>query len=342
MVPTNAVHPAAAPAVPTAVTNSVPPAPPTGPAALLYPKSVAERYVRNLIDKGVAIRRLRVRYVDDLEDVRGKKAEWVAQYTEVLRQLFTTSDIADACNDWVGRVYPEYADATLFVEQFYQEMDHRCRRLRGVLKQIGEMGDPVIPVKSGAAAEGAEGSAGGAPGAQLLPETAATALHSPSAAAAEPPSPPGPVRGLLVAPEGDARAADVATFLSDLGLTTTALPSAGSTRSSPEAYEASPDAAFAVMLLGADDLAAPRPATDGGGAAAATRRADTPFLLGYLVGRFGAKNVCLLAPGAAAAEPFTDSHGVACLPLDAARGWQLQLARHLRRAGVDVDLNRLC
>ena len=30
------------------------------------------------------------------------------------------------------------------------------------------------------------------------------------------------------------------------------------------------------------------------------------------------------------------------LPLDPANGWHLQLARHLKRAGIEVDLNKLC
>ena len=65
------------------------------PPCLLLPKSVAGRYVRNLIDKGLAIRRLRIRYVEDLEDVRAKKAEWVSHYGAVLRQLFTNGTVAD-------------------------------------------------------------------------------------------------------------------------------------------------------------------------------------------------------------------------------------------------------
>src|SRR4051812_23510488 len=198
----------AAPALPATDTTTVSTTTataPSGPPSLLLPKSVSARYVRNLIDKGIAIRRLRIRYVEDLEEVRSKKAEWVTHYTDVLRQLFSNGSVADACNDWVGRVYPEYADTTLFVEQFYQEMDHRCRRLRGVLKQIGEMSDPTITVKStdvaGTGTDGAE--AGASSSASTGDGSSAESPFPPAAAAAEPLSPPAVVSGILVTPCGD-------------------------------------------------------------------------------------------------------------------------------------------
>ena len=324
----------AAPAQPAAETTAPTAAAPAGPPSLLLPKSVSARYVRNLIDKGVAIRRLRIRYVEDLEEVRSKKAEWVAHYTDVLRQLFSNGSVADACNDWVGRVYPEYADTTLFVEQFYQEMDHRCRRLRAVLKQIGEMTDPVIPVKAtdapGANADGQASTASADSSATTLPASAATAAVEPMAV----------VSGILVTP-GSAEASDVSRagsavgkFLQDLGVSLITLSCTKTT----EAYEQGPDASFALLLLTPEEIAALRPATDG--QPAPFCRADAAFQLGYFVGRLGAKRVFALAPGAF--EPFTGNHGLSCLPLDASNGWQLQLARHLRRAGIDIDLNRLC
>jgi hypothetical protein len=314
-----------------------------GPPSLLLPKAVSARYVRNLIDKGVAIRRLRIRYVEDLEEVRSKKAEWVAHYTDVLRQLFSTGAVADACNDWVGRVYPEYAETSLFVEQFYQEMDHRCRRLRGVLKQIGEMSDPVITVKS-SDASGATPDGADAPASSPIDGSPTAAPFPPAAAAAEPLSPPAAVSGILVTPcasdgtDVSRAGAAVGRFLEDLGVSLITVSSTGPAAKNTEVYEQGPDASFALLLLSPEEAAALRPA--GEGQPAAVCRADAAFQLGYFVGRLGVKHVVALVPGSF--EPFTGSHGLSCLPLDASNGWQLQLARHLRRAGIDIDLNRLC
>src|SRR4051794_469000 len=82
----------------------------TSNVRLAVPKITAAQHVRAHIQHGVSIRRQRIRYVEDLEDVRALKTEWVNSYTETLKQLFTSSEVADECNDWVGKVYPEFAD----------------------------------------------------------------------------------------------------------------------------------------------------------------------------------------------------------------------------------------
>src|ERR671921_856053 len=110
---------------------------------LMVPKAVASQHIRAHIQRGIAIRRQRIRYIEDLEDVRALKGEWVQSYTETLKQLFSSHDIADDCNDWVGKVYPEFADVTLFVEQFYEEMDYRTDKLRNVLKRLEDMGEYI-------------------------------------------------------------------------------------------------------------------------------------------------------------------------------------------------------
>src|SRR4051812_50050036 len=105
---------------------------------LIVPKMTATQHIRAHIQHGISIRRQRIRYVEDLEDVRALKTEWVNSYTETLKQLFTASDVADDCNDWGGKVYPEFADVALFVEQFYEEMDYRIRNLPNVLERLEE------------------------------------------------------------------------------------------------------------------------------------------------------------------------------------------------------------
>jgi hypothetical protein len=38
---------------------------------------------------------------------------------------------------------------------------------------------------------------------------------------------------------------------------------------------------------------------------------------------------------------FEDEFGILYIQIDQSDGWQLQLARHWKRAGVEVDLNKL-
>ena len=64
------------------------------------------------------------------------------------------------------------------------------------------------------------------------------------------------------------------------------------------------------------------------------------FKLGYCAGKLGVKRMCMMH--APTQVPAGEGHGIAHLSVDHGGGWQLHLARQMKRAGVDVDLNRLC
>ena len=64
------------------------------------------------------------------------------------------------------------------------------------------------------------------------------------------------------------------------------------------------------------------------------------FKLGYCAGRLGMKRMCMMH--AATMTPAGDGHGVPHMIVDMNGGWQLHLAKQMKRAGLDVDLNRLC
>lgn len=315
---------------------------------LTVPKTTALRHLKQRIEHGVALRRQRIRYAEDLEEVRAKKADWVSAYSDLLRQLVhgdAGDALVDSCNDWMGRVYPEYAEIELFVEQFHDEMDHRISRLRAVARQIAGVPEFVPPItRSNAGADLSETrqtkSALIAPSA----EVAAAACASPSV----PSAPEDSVAvtevpevetlslssGLFVVHGAPTPAAEsVRRFLRDLGIQLLALPATPpANKSLLGTLEQGPAASFAVVLLNAEDAALL--ATPG-----ACRPAIT-FQLGYFVGRLGLPRVCVLCDGGT--DVFHDEHGILCLPLDAGNGWHLQLARHLKRAGIEVDLNKLC
>ena len=60
--------------------------------------------------------------------------------------------------------------------------------------------------------------------------------------------------------------------------------------------------------------------------------------IGFLLGRLGAGRICFLLEGQPALAPDLD--GVARHTLDDAGVWRLLLARAMKQAGLDVDLNR--
>lgn len=91
------------------------------------------------------------------------------------------------------------------------------------------------------------------------------------------------------------------------------------------------DLQFAIVLL---------PASTSGTASAAARALSTELLLelGFLMRALGPARICLLVAGDAATAPQWD--GVVRLPMDDAGMWHLLLARAMKQAGLDVDMNR--
>ena len=129
----------------------------------------------------------------------------------------------------------------------------------------------------------------------------------------------------------------VTSFMEDLGIRLQQMPAAPEKgKGLVNSLEKNPDASFALVLLNHDDaVALKRSAAD----ASAGVRSGIVFQLGYFVGRLGLKRVCVLYTGGA--ETFVSDHGIQFLPMDNGNGWQLLLARHLKRAGIEIDLNKL-
>jgi hypothetical protein len=89
-------------------------------ALLLVPPIEAMEKLHAQCERGSEIRDVRIRYVEDLEEARARKLAWTHQSTALRMSLFATSEVADFCNDWVGKIFPEYAEFGNFVEQFYE------------------------------------------------------------------------------------------------------------------------------------------------------------------------------------------------------------------------------
>jgi hypothetical protein len=66
-------------------------------------------------------------------------------------------------------------------------------------------------------------------------------------------------------------------------------------------------------------------------------RADRQLETGFLLGAVGAARVCLLLPPSGSA-PGLDS--LTRIPFDAGGVWRLLLAREMKQAGLDIDLNK--
>ncbi len=69
-------------------------------------------------------------------------------------------------------------------------------------------------------------------------------------------------------------------------------------------------------------------------------RQNVVFEHGYLIGKLGRGNVCAIVKGAV--ETPGDISGVVYTPMDADGAWKMRLAKNMKNAGINIDLNRLC
>ena len=116
----------------------------------------------------------------------------------------------------------------------------------------------------------------------------------------------------VVCRAGDESAKALSAFLKQLGLEP--VPGGSGATPSAEALEKLRHVEFAILM-----------------------RADRPMETGFLLGVLGAARVCLLlAPQGSA--PGLDA--ITRLPLDPGGVWRLLLARELKQAGLDIDLNK--
>jgi len=102
-----------------------------------------------------------------------------------------------------------------------------------------------------------------------------------------------------------------------------------------EKFEDHADVAFAVVLMTPDDV----------GALAAEKdklkpraRQNVILELGFFLGSLGRKRVCALYKENV--EIPSDYKGVLFIPMDTNDGWQLSLAKEIKAAGIEIDLNK--
>jgi hypothetical protein len=93
---------------------------------------------------------------------------------------------------------------------------------------------------------------------------------------------------------------------------------------------------FAIFLFTSDDFAIPR---DKPKEKQTHVSQNVIFELGYFVGRLGPGKVCALCEEGL--EIPLDYSGVVCVPMDSRGGWKLLIAKEIKQAGIEIDLNKL-
>lgn len=130
---------------------------------------------------------------------------------------------------------------------------------------------------------------------------------------------------------------DVARFVEKIGLTAIILhEQVSSGNTIIEKIEQYSNVGFAVVLYTECDLGARKGMEN---ELKPRARQNVVFEHGYMIAKLGRRNVCALVKGKV--EIPNDISGVVYVPLDDHKAWRLELAKEMRNAGYDIDMNKV-
>ncbi|MCP4603623.1 MAG: nucleotide-binding protein [Proteobacteria bacterium] len=255
------------------------------------------------IQLGQEIRETEVRSNEQFDDLESRRKKWSAYNLEYLQRAFDSTVIADEygkLSSW-GALYFN-ATFNQEISSYRDGVQNHITYLEALLERL-----------------------------ELIPELNPTGLSVPTASFDGSSN-----KVFVVHGHDDAAKVSVARFIERLGLEAVILheqPNKGQTII--EKFEANAaGVSFAVVLLTPDDIGAPKDEPENPHPRA---RQNVILELGYFCGALGRERVCVLYRDGV--EIPNDYLGVVYTPLDNSAGWHLKLAKEMKAAGLDIDLN---
>jgi hypothetical protein len=269
---------------------------------LVIDRSEAERKLGEQTDKGVELRRREIRTAEDLKLARRDMYTWCDYCEALLESMFSTDKLKREFEKTWG-----FAGGTLPFSAEVQEYERDLERYLRILGSIRDRLELYDERPGGGSVVAASGRKSDAVDKVFL-------VHGTN--------------------EGIKQG--VARFIEHLGLHVTILheqPNLG--RTLIEKFEQEGETGFAVIVLTGDDVGAPAGKPD-----ELKRRARQNVILecGYFIGKVGRNRVAVV--NEEGLELPSDLLGIAYVPIDNQGGWKLILAREMRAAGLEVDLNK--
>jgi predicted nucleotide-binding protein len=279
--------------------NSAPPPPPERPR-LTKPKAEADDLITKQIRGGEALLESAAR-ASSVEEFSEAQTQWSDYTNELLKHLFTTDAIAD---EFLGMAFGSWdRDPRVYLRNIADSVRRRLTNLRSIHNRLEFFEDSPSAVGQ-------------------------TKRDS------RPPA--GSSRDVFVVHGRDeATKQIVARFLEKLKLTPVILheqPSMGKTIL--EKLESHSLMGFAIALLTPDDVGALASELS---SLKPRARQNVVFETGYFMALLGRSNVCALV-GEGVEHP-SDMSGLVYISLDSHGAWKLELARELKAAKFDIDMN---
>jgi predicted nucleotide-binding protein len=285
--------------------KNLPPSPPE-PPRLRTPHQDAEAKLRSRVDNGRELDAKPINSHEELAVARRDYRKWDDYNKELLRQLFTGTEITDQYGRYAGLIVLSMRGRSLSEEiaEFHEEIESKIHRLESLVGRL-----------------------------ELIPLSEEVVVRLESLPASKPHT---SNKVFIVHGHDESIREAVARFVEKLGFEVVVLhEQANEGMTVIEKLEHHCDVGFAIILLTPDDEG--RKVSTVPSPLHARARQNVVLELGYFSAKLGRRRVCALYKGGV--ELPSDFLGVLYVPLDDG-GWQLRLAKELRAAGFPVDMNR--
>jgi predicted nucleotide-binding protein len=279
-----------------------PPVEPETPLELTIARDAARLRLTEQIGKGRSLLDTAIDSEQQLRTARAERTKWSDYTVELLSRTFTNRSVADDFRRaGVGAIYMNPPFGVL-ARQFYEDVQHQITRLESIVGRL-----------------------------ELIPES--LAVNSSANAA---PSVTRHSRDIFIVHGHDGATREtVCRFLERLDLHPIVLhEQASKGKTVIEKIEANSDVEFAVVILTADDVGSAKTTPSD---LKPRARQNVVLELGYFLAKVGRHRVCALYE--TGVELPSDFVGVVYVSLSGQ--WRLELAKEIRAADIEVDLNRL-
>lgn len=276
--------------------------------ALLVPTQKAEEQLDEALKsyQGLLARTQAVRNESELADCKSERETLRSRSAEMLTRMFDADTVRNEFMEPAGGSYklqPSFSD---LIEYAARNLRRDITRLESVKSRLD-----LIPVSASVEEES-----------ELVPLIPRKQDHS---------------KVFVVHGHDDGSKQAVARMLESLSLQPIILhEQASKGMTLAEKLDHYSDVGFAIVLLTPDDVGAAKASSDDLNPRA---RQNVVFELGLFIGKLGRDKVCALKKGDI--EEPSDYKGVVYVPFDEHESWKYKLAKELREAGYQIDMNRV-